>query len=361
MPSSTILNYALDRIMEKNPQMIAPQHGSIIKKEMIIPVVNRLRKLECGLYLLQEEGEELPLLDRLDKLLKKLTRSIIAQSNFKLLLGQLFLTLKEEIPEFSKACLLTESLSDDKKLLIEVTENRVEIKLVPSDYRVTNFTFKELLETEKRKIGYLSLFSSKNLDRKQLKFLELLFRHIKYPLSASLEREFELEVLKNKSRILEEMAAKDPLTGLFNRYYLGKCIKGACQKPISIIIFDLDHFKKINDTYGHRIGDCVLKEFARILKESFRNSDCLIRYGGEEFLVVLNRCDLEMASKKAEEVREKVEKHPFCKEEGLNLKVTVSAGVREILDPNNFKEEFDKADKALYRAKEEGRNRVVCV
>ncbi len=360
MPSSAILNYALDRIMEKNPRMIAPQHGSIIKEEMILPVVNRLRKLDCGLYLLDRENTDIYLLNKVDSILKKLMKSIIASSDFRVVLRNLYSTLKSEIPELSKFYLLTQFFTDKKRFLIEVDSENVNLKFVPESYGLSGFIFSEKLETESQEIGNIYLFSSKPLNRGQLKFLEILFNHVKYPLSASLEREFQLELLKRKEKILEEKAVRDPLTGLYNRYFLKECLKSCDELPVSLIMFDIDHFKRINDTYGHEIGDCVLKEFAKILRKSFRSSDCVIRYGGEEFLVVLKHCDLAQACEKAEEVRRKVENTEFCKEKGLSLKVTVSAGVRQVSSIDSFKEEIDKADRNLYAAKNAGRNRVVC-
>ncbi|MEO2065205.1 MAG: diguanylate cyclase [Desulfurobacteriaceae bacterium] len=362
MPSSAILNYALDKIMEKNPKLIAPQHGSIIKEDMIIPVVNRLRKLDCGLFLLQKGGEDIKILNKVDELLKRLIRNILSKSNIKTLLLEIFQVLKSEIPHLSKLVIVSDIPIDHKNFLLEVTDKKVELVFIPKDYELKNFSFRGILETETRRIGTLYLFSEKNLSREELKFLDLLYSHIKYPLSISLEKELTIEALTIKSKILEEHVFKDPLTGLHNRAYLKRCLESMDKdKPVSIIVIDIDHFKSINDTYGHQIGDCVLRELAKILRSNFREDDCVIRYGGEEFLVVLNNCDLETACKKAEKLRKEVEEHTFCKEEGLNLKVTISAGVRQVLNLENFKEEFDKADKALYRAKETGRNRVVCI
>jgi len=127
-------------------------------------------------------------------------------------------------------------------------------------------------------------------------------------------------------------------------------------KPISVVIFDLDHFKRINDTYGHLVGDCILKEFAEVLKESFRDTDCVARYGGEEFVAVLVNAKLEDACKKVERIREKVKKLVFCDEK---LKITFSAGVAQFKEGETIKELLEKADKNLYVAKRE-RDKVVC-
>jgi two-component system cell cycle response regulator len=127
--------------------------------------------------------------------------------------------------------------------------------------------------------------------------------------------------------------------------------------PLSIAMIDIDFFKKINDTYGHLTGDCILKELALLLKENFRESDIIARYGGEEFIIIMPFSDLKNACKKMDEFRKTVEKYNFC---NSGLKVTISAGVEEY----NFKDDIlnfiEKADKKLYISKTNGRNRVTC-
>ena len=125
-------------------------------------------------------------------------------------------------------------------------------------------------------------------------------------------------------------------------------------------MIDIDFFKKINDTYGHLIGDCVLQQLARILKKNFRTTDCVARYGGEEFAIVMPYAPLNKACRKLEGLRKQVEEFTFCKKEGLNLKVTISIGVYEYKKGMSVKELIEKADENLYAAKRSGRNRVVC-
>ena len=132
------------------------------------------------------------------------------------------------------------------------------------------------------------------------------------------------------------------------------------EKPLCLLITDIDHFKKFNDTYGHQQGDIVLKETARLLKESVRKIDLAARYGGEEFAVILPETDIENAKMVAERIRKKIEEF---KVPGQNepLHVTVSVGVAQY-EPEKDTEKKDfieHADKALYKAKDSGRNRVV--
>ncbi|WP_457680616.1 oxygen-binding di-iron domain-containing protein [Thermovibrio sp.] len=355
MPSNAILNYALDKIMEKRPELIAPQHGSIIKREMILPVVNRLRRLECGLYLLDEKASNIKLLSRADAILKRLTKSIIAHSDFKVILKELFKTIKGEIPELQKVILITDKFGkNDKKLTFEVDEREVKEYLTNKNKAFLSYTFKEHLETEKGKAAELYIYAEKPLKREQLKFLEVLFKNAKYAISATLERELEILTLKEK-------VIKDPLTGLYNRNYIESCLS-ECNNKIEnfiVAVLDIDFFKKVNDTYGHDVGDCVLKEVAKLLKENFRKEDCIVRFGGEEFLVIMKECPFEAACKKMEKIRKRVEEREFCKEKGLNLKITVSIGVCQFKSVNDFETAFKRADEKLYEAKRKGRNKVV--
>lgn len=158
--------------------------------------------------------------------------------------------------------------------------------------------------------------------------------------------------------------SKDFLTGLLNRRALNEIFKKHLEiseltgQPISLIITDLDHFKKINDTYGHLAGDAALQHFASIMKNSLRKSDYVFRIGGEEFLVLLPNTSLEEAAKIAENLRQKLEKSPL-EYEGRQINLTASFGVAELREHRNLSELIKEADEKLYAAKKEGRNRVV--
>lgn len=170
-------------------------------------------------------------------------------------------------------------------------------------------------------------------------------------------------------RELEEsvdLSTKDGLTGLFNRRYFDIHIKQMVEKSIEtgqrmcMLMFDMDHFKEVNDTYGHPAGDAVLKELSTNLKESFRITDLISRYGGEEFVVLVSNVDLEMGMKIAENARARVENIDFkIPDHNEPLKKTTSIGIAEY-NPNETIEEFiSRVDKALYEAKETGRNKIV--
>jgi diguanylate cyclase (GGDEF)-like protein len=161
---------------------------------------------------------------------------------------------------------------------------------------------------------------------------------------------------------IEKLAVTDELTQVYNRRRLLEILKeqkAFCDrgnKMFSICIFDLDHFKNVNDTYGHEAGDNVLKKVAATIKHNIRDFDIIARYGGEEFMLVLCGTNGVEALAFAERVREIAEDIRF---DGLkNFHITVSIGVSEYRPQESFQNTINRADKALYRAKENGRNRV---
>lgn len=156
---------------------------------------------------------------------------------------------------------------------------------------------------------------------------------------------------------LERMTMYDQLTGAFNRNKIAElCIDNTRQlkeKDTGIMLMDIDFFKKVNDTYGHSTGDDILKSLVTMIKLCIRHSDCVIRWGGEEFVVLLPECTLKELNEIAERIRKTVE---AC---DTNIcKVTVSIGITKY-NSSDFTKSINNADKALYYAKEHGRNQVV--
>lgn len=163
---------------------------------------------------------------------------------------------------------------------------------------------------------------------------------------------------------LEELSVKDPLSGAYNRRFLLRYIESGIEKhketsaPLSIIMFDIDKFKRINDDFGHLVGDDVIKGFSQVLLQSCRNYDVVARYGGEEFILVMPGASEETAYARAEQIRKKVETARFS--DAIDRPVTVSGGVAGYLTSYKNVEEFiSVADENLYTAKETGRNKVI--
>lgn len=163
----------------------------------------------------------------------------------------------------------------------------------------------------------------------------------------------------------EYLSVVDGLTGLYNRRHFEVNVEREFLRvkrypaDLSLAMIDIDHFKNVNDTYGHQFGDYVLKEISGILLESFRKTDMLYRYGGEELTVILTETSLEGAIIPLERLREKISQHEFLYN-GVKANITISIGVScNLSDVKTQEELVECADRALYRAKQNGRNKMV--
>jgi diguanylate cyclase (GGDEF)-like protein len=179
------------------------------------------------------------------------------------------------------------------------------------------------------------------------------------------ERTRQLEVanrqLREEKVTLQITSITDGLTGLYNRTYalerFDQEVSAArrYRKKLSVIMFDLDHFKRVNDFFGHQIGDSVLQRVAQIFRYTLRDSDLIGRYGGEEFLIVLPETDCMEATFVAERIRRDVETQKWSE---TRLEVTISGGVAEY-GGGNAEQLIRRADSLMYQAKQLGRNRIV--
>lgn len=164
-----------------------------------------------------------------------------------------------------------------------------------------------------------------------------------------------------QERELRRIAGKDELTGLYNRHYLNSYLEIELNKAeqenasISMAILDLDHFKLVNDTWGHPIGDEQLKHTAKTVLNVIRKSDMMIRFGGEEFIIIMPQTDVNASQIVLEKVRAAIENNPLP----ITGRQTVSIGTAEHRKAELFTDWYKRVDEALYRAKEEGRNRIV--
>lgn len=169
------------------------------------------------------------------------------------------------------------------------------------------------------------------------------------------------EILQLSNQRLQTIAVTDELTGLYNRYYLDQRGKQEMERadrlhsPLSMLIMDMDHFKRVNDQYGHPVGDEVLKQTSLLTAGVIRANDVLARFGGEEFIVLLPDTDLEQAIVVGEKIRSALEAPAHLKAG----RVTASIGVAERMRSESFKSCYKRADEALYQAKHSGRNRLV--
>jgi diguanylate cyclase (GGDEF)-like protein len=165
---------------------------------------------------------------------------------------------------------------------------------------------------------------------------------------------------------LRNVAIRDPLTGLFNRRYLDEVLEREvhratrANRPLCVIMLDVDHFKLFNDTHGHPAGDALLRSIARMLQSRMRREDVTCRYGGEEFVMILPEAPLVVARQRAEELRAEALRLRLKQDGNAHKPVTVSIGVAALpQDGMNAKELLASADRHLYVAKQAGRDKVV--
>lgn len=170
----------------------------------------------------------------------------------------------------------------------------------------------------------------------------------------------EIEERKRAEGLLEQLAATDPLTGIANRRRLNAILDAEIKRaerfmiPLSFIMIDIDHFKQVNDTFGHQTGDAVLKQIAELIAQSLRAYDVFARWGGEEFAIVVPSNDQKGSVQLAEKLRGKIQLHQFPKVGTLSCSFGVATH-RTHENPETF---IKRADLALYQAKSKGRNRV---
>jgi diguanylate cyclase (GGDEF)-like protein len=171
--------------------------------------------------------------------------------------------------------------------------------------------------------------------------------------------------LETRMQVQHRLARTDALTGVPNRRYVDEILEGECarmarhESSLSVSLIDVDFFKRVNDTYGHKTGDEVLIQLADLMRRSCRSSDAVGRYGGDEFLFILPKAGLKAATQFAERMRKLVEDHVFPLSRELEARITVSAGVAEYAGgSDNVAALVKRADEALYEAKERGRNMI---
>ena len=224
------------------------------------------------------------------------------------------------------------------------------------------------------------LLSQFNIDAGQLKPFSLIMEEANAEL-AKLNLSYEMLVIEHREAMqraqrlamdlkvanekLRDAAVRDSLTGLYNHRFFQEVLEREVnravrhERPIALMMVDIDNFKKVNDQYGHPTGDQVLKAIAQAIVKDTRRSDVVARYGGEEFVVILPESSITGALRKGETYRKATETTEI-KIDSLSLKITVSIGVAAIDHHDIVSKDqlIEAADRALYRSKHEGRNRV---
>ncbi len=260
--------------------------------------------------------------------------------------------------------------AQDGQEALAVFEKNPDIKIVLTDYIMPKMDgidlTKELRRAHNKDTLAIIVMSGQDDKRISSMFLKLGANDFLYkPFS---NEEFNTRVNSNLEllelfRHTKDLAERDFLTGIYNRRYffeIGKKILSSAKRKntqLAVAMIDIDYFKKINDTYGHDVGDIAIKDCARMITSSFRDTDVCARIGGEEFAVLLVDCNPSKLFDIIDELRGEIEAHAITIKDGVDLKFTISIGVCPSIK-ENLEEMIVLSDKMLYEAKNSGRNRV---
>lgn len=263
------------------------------------------------------------------------------------------------------------TMASGARSALAALETNPDISLAVIDYEMPEVSGTELVKqiranSDLERMRIIGVSSSNGSD--------LMTRFLKAGANDFVHRPFNMEefhwrVAQNvhtllQVRELREIAARDYLTGLYNRRFFFECgprkvaAGHAGRQPMSMAIMDIDHFKRLNDTYGHEIGDVVLTAVARILQRGCGKKHLLSRLGGEEFGLLMSGLDLADAKEFCDELRSSIELTPIATDDG-DLRVTISIGLAEIGSIESFDNYLNAADQFLYMAKHAGRNCVI--
>jgi len=230
-------------------------------------------------------------------------------------------------------------------------------------YQLRNKICEECPVAKALKVGKVHTLQWQHRTRGGVKYLEItasILKDGKRKSIAGIEVVRDITRRKQTEEELEILATTDKLTGAYNRTKFKEIIEREIARvkrfdtKLSMMIFDIDHFKAVNDTYGHNFGDHVLKTLAHIVQDNIRKMDYFVRWGGEEFMIISSETDLQKAYALAERIRIMIEQKRFKN----NRKVTVSFGVTEFRKSDTENSFIKRADDAMYKAKKRGRNRV---
>jgi len=391
MPGRDILRHSLQSLEKEPIAMIAPQHGSIIPAPLVKPIMAKLKDLECGLYLMARSNTDIHRLIQLNHMLKNFMKSMVLYRDFGDMARNLLDLAKEVLPV--EAIEFYVHNDEDKLITHFCAENRYHGEGVPRPDFLPDLLELDSDKEDKNSRGpYERIRVKRGEDEKEAVLLPLrvqgggmdggavllilsgpmeisdelneILDEMLVPLSVAIERENIYRMLEGERNVIYSRSIRDTLTGLYNRQYMDDAVNRLIESHnrnytdgLALIIVDIDRFKDVNDTYGHGVGDEVLKTVADTLREKLRMVDIPVRYGGDEFCFFILSRTLNESILVAERMRETVKDLDFHKGE-LSFKVSISVGVALHRQHESLDDFIRRADRGLYEAKESGRDNV---
>ena len=391
MPSRDILSYAL-RAIERYPlRIIAPQHGSIIPEHLVGFMIDHLKTLDCGLYLIARGDTDIQKLSQLNQTLRDITQTMLIYRDFRDIANSLLEITQRMLPATS---LEFHARLDQQRVLHLSPASRYrgveETELPSAVARILDLDHKQWNELNTASAAefllagdsndapllMLPLFSPAKGTAEAVAIIHLtepatadealrqVIEQMSVPLQVAVEREVIYRQLDLERQQIYERSIRDPLTGLFTRIYMQEVVQRLCdiqdRNPshrVAVLMLDIDHFKSVNDTYGHNQGDVVLRRVAAEILKTVRTSDIAVRLGGEEFAIFVVSEVIANVACFAERLRAAIAALQFAAPMA-ERPVTVSIGIALREPQEALLDLIQRADMALYEAKHGGRNRV---
>ncbi len=390
MPSREILGYTLARLDPLPIRQIAPLHGSIIPQPLVAFMIERLKDLECGLYLTADTTVDIRRLSKLNASLRDITDTLMLYRDFGDIAGHLIEVVGRYLPVAGLEFYAAVDTAEVQAFLSEFRYHGVKLGVPKSIADVLGKAQTEwhaengasfahgtwpLGDPQGEPALIVPLFSPADhrahgaaivrLERPVDASAEIdaLIEQMSLPLQVAVEREMLFRTVELERENIYQRAIRDHLTGLFNRLYMSEELKRLCALQdrgsagsVGLTMFDIDHFKAVNDRFGHLAGDRVLAAVAQILLSTSRAADIPVRFGGEEFALVTIEPNIAKNKLLAERIRQAVEQAAVLEIGGATVTVSAGVALREAHEPPDAL--IARADRALYRAKKAGRNRV---
>ncbi len=390
MPSRDILDYALSAIERYPVRMIAPQHGSIVPEHLVQPMIDKLKTLDCGLYLIARGDTDIQRLLRINQALRDITNTMLIHRDFRDIASSLLAITQRVLPvlslefyarldhrsvlnlsaaarhsglELEPPAAVARILDLDQQQWNELNASGEGGFMLSRDGNDIPVLVLPLFSPDKRTVHAVAIVTLSEMVSASDELRQIV-EQISVPLQVAVEREVIHRKLDLERQRVYEQSIRDPLTGLFTRAHMREVVQRLCDiqdrgagGPVTVMMMDLDHFKPINDTCGHQQGDIVLRRIAEEIMHVIRASDIPVRLGGDEFAVFSLGDELAKIAGFAERLRVRIAELRFdAPLVGRSVTLSIGVGVRHVREA--LSDFIQRADTALYDAKNAGRDRV---